>query len=236
MRSEVTVNTLLFSPFFRDYLLISGKDGLSARVSGATVMELLDGAVWIRPGTVIATVGINIGDDAKKLYHWIETMQQAGVSAIFLKLGRFIHTIPDEVIALSNTLALPLILMPPDTHPTALMNAIYEQIHHNQGLSDIQRFFRELIFSSGTADDATLQRQADLLGITLFLPYRVFYLSAECCVPEATQQAALRCLRSFNPRSISVSIPEASFLIFYPSQPNSLADIMNFLQYEVRKR
>lgn len=219
MKNLITVNSLLISNFFEHYTVLAGHNGLSNPIRYATVMELQDGANWLLPETVVLTVGSNFSSDTAALSIWLTELASVGVSAVLIKLGRFLDVFPQEASLVADQLGLPIISIPADANPAEITNTIYDLVYSNRDLSTVQHFFLLLLYSSDQKSKKSILRSASLLNINLEHPYYIFYFfhNTEKYKLHNTLEYALMHLRKHDPYALAVTLPPNDhFLIYHP--------------------
>lgn len=78
-------------------------------VNSATVMDAVDIENWLRGGEIVMTSGYIWKDNSKAFLKMIESINNAGATALFIKLGRFIDNLSPETYALAEKLNFPII-------------------------------------------------------------------------------------------------------------------------------
>lgn len=90
-------------------MLISGSAGLDSLITSVNVLEAPDIENWGRSGQVILTslVALNELSDEDLSAFFIK-LKNIGISAIIVKIKRFVHGIPINIVALSEKYGIPL--------------------------------------------------------------------------------------------------------------------------------
>lgn len=110
--SGLTLGEFLENEEFQNYEVLCGRKGLSRIVNSATVMDAVDIENWLRGGEIVMTSGYIWKDNSKAFLKMIESINNAGATALFIKLGRFIDNLSPETYALAEKLNFPIIKMP----------------------------------------------------------------------------------------------------------------------------
>ena len=108
------VKDILTLDTFNGSKLISGSLGLNSRVKNTTFIDAPDGYYWCKKGDFILTTGYpfineNLEKDLRRL---IDNLVAKEVTAIGLKIGRYIPYIPEGIISYADEVNLPIISLP----------------------------------------------------------------------------------------------------------------------------
>jgi PucR family transcriptional regulator, purine catabolism regulatory protein len=108
--------------------VLAGRAGLDRVVTGANIVEVPDVYKWLRGGEILFTAGYAWRDDPKALVEVLHRLDGIGVSALGVKLGRYLEAVPDEVIAAADGMGLPLIKIPPDVPYREVIEPLYRRL------------------------------------------------------------------------------------------------------------
>lgn len=97
---------------FPDFTIVSGHKGLDQEVSTITVMDAPDIHDWMKGNEFLITSGFVFKDDSQRFSSLLHKLKAKNVTALGIKINRFIKTLPDSVIETSNKLNLPIINIP----------------------------------------------------------------------------------------------------------------------------
>jgi purine catabolism regulator len=181
----ITVRDLLSTPAFANFEVLAGKNGLDRMVTSVSVMDAPDIHNWIRGGEILMTTGYIMKDDTLKFLDLIKNINQAQAAALFVKITRFIDTLPEEVLALAEELAFPIVYMPVNLafidviHPV-LSQIVNDQARRLQLSENIHRSFTNLVLSGGETEQIinTLGTIIDRDVAYFDLYFRKNYISA----------------------------------------------------------
>jgi len=109
---SVTVRDVLNMPELKDARILAGGNGLNCRVSNVNVMEAPDIVRWLHGGEFLLTSAYAFRDDPREMLPLLRQMKDAGVSALGIKLKRFIEDLPGEFLLLADELSLPVLELP----------------------------------------------------------------------------------------------------------------------------
>ncbi len=108
----IAVKTLLEQEFFKDFYIVAGAKGLHKEVQGIAVMDAPDAYRWTKGKELVITSGYSIfmePDCMRKSFN--DGMMQT-TSGMVIKRGRYLLTIPKDIIELFDYYEVPLISMP----------------------------------------------------------------------------------------------------------------------------
>ncbi len=138
--------------------LLAGKSGITRAVESANIQEVPNVEQWLCKGEVLFTAGYAFRE-LDNLDAFMERIERAGVSAVFVKPGQYLKEVPYEMIKAANRLRLPLFELPKDISYMNCIVPIFEQLKNRQ-LVLLRRI--ESIYSQLTQ---TIVRQEGLDGI-----------------------------------------------------------------------
>jgi purine catabolism regulator len=113
--SAITVREALALDCMRGASIVAGADGAGRRIRGVNVMEDADIVRWMRGGELLLTTGYTIRDDPAALGRLVPALAERELAGLVIKLGLYVDAVPDDVVALADGLAFPLIGLPPRT-------------------------------------------------------------------------------------------------------------------------
>jgi purine catabolism regulator len=108
------VADLLRLPSFSAVKVVAGEVGLDRIVERANVMEVPDIIAWVKPREVLLTTGYPLRDTPEGLPSLVRDLDRVGVSALGVKLHRYLDDLPADMIETANSVGLPLLLLPDD--------------------------------------------------------------------------------------------------------------------------
>ncbi|GGK80737.1 transcriptional regulator [Ornithinimicrobium pekingense] len=112
-------------PVMRGATVIAGRDGLDAWVSSVNVMEVPDVLPWVRPHEMLLTTGYPLrSHDADDLTSWIGGLADHGVSAVALKLARYVEELPAAALAEADRRGLAVLTLPGDVSFDDVINQV----------------------------------------------------------------------------------------------------------------
>ncbi|MBO7639245.1 MAG: PucR family transcriptional regulator [Treponema sp.] len=150
--------------------LVAGKDGLNKYVSWMCYTEDPDTIEFIRGNELAITTGLNVfrhsqnTDDKSNEYiteflsRTISELVNRNASGLIVNVGKYINTIPVEIIALCDRLQFPLFTMPWEIHTIDLMQEVCNKIvNDNQKHKTLEQNFYEAIFRPRSFEVSSLE-------------------------------------------------------------------------------
>jgi PucR family transcriptional regulator, purine catabolism regulatory protein len=134
----VAVWEALQLPAFAQTRVVAGHDGLARRVSRANIMEVPDIGAWVKPQELLLTTGYPLRDVPDGLVSLVSELDAAGVSALGVKLRRYLDVLPDAMLREADRLGFPVLLLDDDAAFDDLLNAVLTDVITRQR-HDLQR-------------------------------------------------------------------------------------------------
>lgn len=97
---------------FPDFTVIAGHKGLDKNISTITVMDAPDIYNWMKGDEFLITSGYAFKDNPEKFSQLILNLKAKNITALGIKVSRFITKLPKIVIDTSNEVNLPIINIP----------------------------------------------------------------------------------------------------------------------------
>lgn len=131
---ELTVEAALkLAPFDRTRVL-AGRSGLGNVIRSVNVMEVPDIDDFLRPKELLLTTFFPLRNNPDAMRRLIPTLVAHDVAAIAIKLNRYVHEIPDEVIETADRLGLPILELPPDAALSDYINPLLSEMLNRQAV------------------------------------------------------------------------------------------------------
>jgi PucR family transcriptional regulator, purine catabolism regulatory protein len=108
------VGELLTLPVLRGARVLAGHRGLDRDVTNVNVMEVPDIEAYVHPGEVLLTTLYPLRDDLAGVADLVRRLHAAALSALVVRLGRYVDHIPAAAVDAADELAFPIIVV--DTH------------------------------------------------------------------------------------------------------------------------
>lgn len=129
---EVRVADVLRLPAFSDVAVVAGRAGLDRVVERANVMEVPDITAWVKPRELLLTTGYPLRDTPGGIADLVRSLDGLGVSALGVKLRRYLDELPADARATADELGLPLLLLPDEVAFDDLLTPVVAEILHRQ--------------------------------------------------------------------------------------------------------
>jgi purine catabolism regulator len=108
----MSLAAMLTLPAFEGARLVAGERGLARVVRRANVMEVPDIVPWVREEALLLTTGYPLRESADSLVSLVADLDDRGVSALAVKLHRYLDALPDAMLAEAERRAFPVIVVP----------------------------------------------------------------------------------------------------------------------------
>ncbi len=132
--SAITVREALALDCMRGARMVAGADGADRRIRGVNVMEDADIVRWMRGGELLLTTGYTIRDDPSALVRLVPALAERDLAGLVVKLGLYVEAVPDDVVALADRLAFPLIALPSQTMFDDVLSEVLGTILNRQAV------------------------------------------------------------------------------------------------------
>ncbi|WP_214107096.1 PucR family transcriptional regulator [Acrocarpospora catenulata] len=151
--------------------LIAGKGGLDRIVQRLNVMEVPDILAWVKPNELLLTTGYPLRNTPQSLGRLVADLDERGLSALAIKLGRYLDELPEEMIEQADRLSFPLILLPNDVGFDDILNQVLTDILNRQAATlaraeEAHRALVQIILAGGGMREVTAE-VAGLLDVAV---------------------------------------------------------------------
>ena len=170
-RVGVRVRDILRLPAFGDVAVVAGEAGLDRRVERANVMEVPDIIAWVKPRELLMTTGYPLRDAPEGLADLVRALDSAGVSALAVKLRRYLDELPHDMIAAADEVGLPVLLLPDHASFDELLTEVVGNVLHVQSsLAErneaIGRALVSVVLHGGGLDELTTALHSEIGGLS----------------------------------------------------------------------
>ncbi len=128
----VAVADLLKLPAFANAKVVAGHAGLDRLVSCANIMEVPDIEPWVKPAELLLTTGYPLREVPQGLATLVSSLDRAGVSALGVKLRRYLNELPGDMLDECDRRGFPLLLLDDDVAFDDLLNAVLGNVLDRQ--------------------------------------------------------------------------------------------------------
>ncbi len=129
----MTISDLLNLPGLADLKLLAGGHGLDRELTNVTVVDTPDGTNWLNGGEFVITTAYMLHEE-QDLLDFLRILHEKQAAGVGIKENRYITTIPDSALRLSDELNLPLISVPESYPFVDIINPVLTQIINRQSL------------------------------------------------------------------------------------------------------
>ncbi|MEV4106190.1 PucR family transcriptional regulator ligand-binding domain-containing protein [Nonomuraea sp. NPDC049695] len=167
----VSVGEVLGVSTLADARLIAGESGLGRIVQRLNVMEVPDILAWVKPHELLLTTGYPLRNTPQSLGRLVADLDERGLSALAIKLGRYVDELPDEMVEQADRLGFPLILLPNDVGFDDILNQVLTDILNRQAAvlaraEEAHRALVQVVLAGGGLNEVTAE-VAQLLDVSV---------------------------------------------------------------------
>lgn len=131
-------------------VVLAGRGGLGRRVERLNVMEVPDILPWVKPREFLLTTAYPLRGLPESLPQLIADLDDAGLAGIGIKLGRYLDTLPPEMIEVADARGFPVVQLPDDVGFDEILNDVLTGILNRQAAAlarseRIHRAFLQLV-------------------------------------------------------------------------------------------
>lgn len=177
---RLTLQELLTKEYYQDFNVLCGAGGLGNVVRSATVMDAIDIENWLQGGEILLSSGYIWKDSPQAFAVMIERVSAAGAAGLFIKLGRFMDSLPPQAVEAAERLRFPIVQMPKhmlflDVLEPVLSSIINSQAEELRYSQQTRKAFIDLMIRGGGISEI-LQTLRDFCGREVLFYDAVFEL------------------------------------------------------------
>ena len=151
--------------------LIAGRAGLERIVQRLNVMEVPDILSWVKPNELLLTTGYPLRNTPQSLDNLVADLDERGLAALAIKLGRYLDSLPAEMIAQADRRGFPLILLPNDVGFDDILNQVLTDILNRQAAvlartEEVHRALVQIVLCGGGLQEV-VDEVATLLDVAV---------------------------------------------------------------------
>ena len=148
--------------------LLAGRGGLDRIVERLNVMEVPDVLPWVKPHELLLTTGYPLRDTPAALTGLVGALDDRGLAALAIKLGRYIDELPEPMLAEADRRDFPVILLPDDVGFDDILNQVLTDILNRQAAAlarydEVHRALVQIVLAGGGLEEVA-EETASLLG------------------------------------------------------------------------
>jgi PucR family transcriptional regulator, purine catabolism regulatory protein len=165
----LSVGEVLGVPALSGARVIAGESGLGRVVQRLNVMEVPDILAWVKPHELLLTTGYPLRNTPQSLGRLVADLDECGLAAIAIKLGRYLDGLPDEMLEQADRLGFPLILLANDVGFDDVLNQVLTDILNRQAAilartEEVHRALVQIVLCGGGLREITDEVAAVLGG------------------------------------------------------------------------
>src|SRR5262245_17099539 len=158
----LTVGEVLGVSTLGDARLLAGRSGLGRVVQRLNVMEVPDVLAWVKPHELLLTTGYPLRNTPQSLDRLVADLDERGLAALGIKLGRYLDELPDEMVEQADRLGFPLILLPNDVGFDDILNQVLTDILNRQAAvlaraEEAHRALVQIVLAGGGMREVTAE-------------------------------------------------------------------------------
>ena len=151
--------------------VLAGHAGLGRIVQRLNVMEVPDVLAWVKPHELLLTTGYPLRNTPQSLGRLVTDLDERGLAAMAIKLGRYLDELPPEMIEQADRLAFPLILLPGGVGFDDILNQVLTDILDKQAAvlartEEAHRALVQIVLDGGGLAEVAAE-VAGLLGASI---------------------------------------------------------------------
>ncbi|MDQ7092929.1 PucR family transcriptional regulator ligand-binding domain-containing protein [Desulfosporosinus sp. PR] len=129
---EITVKDALKIGPLSTSKTIAGHHKLDNVVKGVTIMEAPDIVNWLAGGELLLTSLYSAPVGSLNYEDFVKKLAEKGVAAIAIKVGRFVESVPEDMIEAANQYGLPILALDAKVRFVDVMYPIMAELFNNQ--------------------------------------------------------------------------------------------------------
>ncbi len=147
-----TLREVLRRPAFQGAELLAGRAGLDAPVRWVHVGEIPDIARYLRGQELILSTGVGLRQPHDRR-RYLERLADCRVAGVCVELGRYLRSVPDDMLRLADRLSLPLVTFPTPVRFVDITRDVHGLIlqGEQQALVSLQQLAEDLRRLQGAA-------------------------------------------------------------------------------------
>lgn len=135
----ITVRDLIYRHGELEFEILAGENGLDKEVKAISFIDAPSSVEWLRGNEVILTTAFLYQADERSLYQFVLTLINKNVTALGIKLGRYIKSLPAAIIDLADTNMFPIFVLPYEMVWSEFIERFYQK---SDSYEDISKYLR----------------------------------------------------------------------------------------------
>ena len=166
------VREVLEAPCLAEARVLAGAQGLDRIVQRLNVMEVPDILPWVKPHELLLTTGYPLRDDPDALVNLVVDLDDRGLSALAIKLHRYIDELPPKLLDEAERRGFPIIEFPREVGFDDVLNEVLvmllnRQAAHASRTEEVHRALVSVVLDGGDLSDLATELAVILDGPVL---------------------------------------------------------------------
>lgn len=150
--------------------IVAGHEGVGRPITSIEVMEVPEVISWVTPGILVMTTFYSIRQDERKQVEIVRTLIDKEAAGIVIKLGRFVDSIPIDMIAIANERDFPIIIIPKNVSYINVLTPLYEKLYEEKQLVEsVNNPFSEFESKSYASLSEALDEISVIVGSPVYI-------------------------------------------------------------------
>jgi PucR family transcriptional regulator, purine catabolism regulatory protein len=168
----LTVWDVLRLPSLAGARVVAGESGMSRVVQRVNVMELPDIMPWVKPRELLLTTGYPLRNTPQALVALVSELDEHGLSALAIKLHRYIDELPEAMLAEANRRGFPVLVIPDEVSFDDVLNQVLTGVIDRQAAmreraEEVHRVLVQVVLDGGGPDELAEKLAGLLTGPVL---------------------------------------------------------------------
>ncbi len=169
----LSVEEVLTAGILRGSRVLAGRAGLNRAVERLNVMEVPDILPWVKPRELLITTGYPLRDDPAALAGLVADLDERGLSALGVKLGRYLHELPSPMLAEADRRGFPVIQLPDDVAFDDVLEQVLTDLLNRQAAAlarseEVHRALVQIVLEGGGLPEVAAEL-VQLLGAAVLI-------------------------------------------------------------------
>lgn len=150
--------------------IVAGHGGVGRSITSIEVMEVPEVISWVTPGILVMTTFYSIRHDERKQVEIVRTLIDKEAAGIVIKLGRFVDSIPIDMIAIASEKNFPIIIIPKSVSYINVLTPLYEKLYEEKQLVEsVNNPFAEFESKSYASLSVALDELNNIIGSPVYI-------------------------------------------------------------------
>jgi purine catabolism regulator len=169
----LSVEEVLTADALRGATVLAGASGLGRAVERLNVMEVPDILPWVKPRELLITTGYPLRDDPDALAGLVADLDERGLGALGVKLGRYLHELPPQMLAEADRRGFPVIRLPDGVAFDDILEQVLTDLLNRQAAAlarseQVHRALVQIVLDGGGLPEVATEL-VELLGAAVLI-------------------------------------------------------------------